>query len=72
MTPGGVNEMTESSQNAQKPTREELDAILARFKDMTNQRGGVVIIGGVRPPLKREQPPDDKREEPENSKTGDS
>jgi hypothetical protein len=57
--------MTESSQNAQKPTREELAAILRGFKDVTGQRGGVLIIGGVRPPRKREQPPDESMKKPE-------
>lgn len=67
---GGV--MAESSDKTNKPTREELAETLRGFKDVTGQLGGVLIIGGVRPPRKREQQPDHKREEPENSKTGDS
>lgn len=68
-----MGNMTESS-NTKKPTREELTEMLSRsgFKDMTNEKdGGVLIIGGVRPPRKQEKQPDKKREEPENSKSAD-
>ena len=53
------------SNNTKKPTREELTAILSGFKDVTNQRGGVLIIGGVRPRQKQEKQPDESMKKPE-------
>jgi hypothetical protein len=58
-----MGDMTESN-NTKKPTREELTAILSRFgsKDMTGEKGGgVIIVGGVRPPRQ----PDESMKKPE-------
>jgi hypothetical protein len=70
----GVREggrVTESS-DKKKPTREELTAILSRFKDVTKPGTGELFIGGVRPPRIQEEQPDESMKKSEGRKTEES